>query len=212
MRYGGHHEETSVEILDPMGRVFYRASGRDNESMHVAWVDLSTRIGQPIQIRLRDEHSGHWGHVNFDDFRFHRDDPIVREKAQVSMSKSAVRGKLPEEAAAAMTVPEGFHVDLIAAEPDLHQPIQFTIDAQGRLWVVEAFAYPQRRKDEDARDTILVFEDTDENGSYDKPFCRVSIIVPAFNIGCNSSGNSSFEVDLTETTTKSTSPISFASR
>ena len=165
---GGHHDETSVEILDPMGRVFYRASGRDNEAMHVAWVDLSTRIGQPIQIRLRDEHSGHWGHVNFDDFRFHRDDPIVREKAQISMSKSAVRGKLPEEAAEAMTVPEGFHVDLIAAEPDLHQPIQFTIDAQGRLWVVEAFAYPQRRKDEDARDTILVFEDTDEDGSYDK--------------------------------------------
>ena len=165
---GGHHDETSVEILDPMGRVFYRASGRDNEAMHVAWVDLSTRIGQPIQIRLRDEHSGHWGHVNFDDFQFHRDDPIVREKAQVSMSKSAVRGKLPEEAAEAMTVPEGFHVDLIAAEPDLHQPIQFTIDAQGRLWVVEAFAYPQRRKDEDAKDTILVFEDTDEDGSYDK--------------------------------------------
>lgn len=165
---GGHHESTSVEILDLMGRVFYRASGRDDEAMHVAWVDLSTRIGQPIQIRLRDEHGGHWGHINFDDFRFHRDDPTVREKAQLSMQKSAVRGKLPEEAAQAMTVPEGFHVDLIAAEPDLHQPIQFTIDAQGRLWVVEAFAYPQRRKDEDARDTILVFEDTDEDGSYDK--------------------------------------------
>ena len=44
---GGHHEDTSVELLDPLGRVFYRASGKDDETMHVRWVDLSGRVGQP---------------------------------------------------------------------------------------------------------------------------------------------------------------------
>ncbi len=165
---GGHHDDTCVELLDPLGRVFYRASGKDDETMHVRWVDLSGRVGQPMQIRLQDKQTGHWGHINFDDFRFHTDDAIVREKATRGMQQGAIRGKLAEEAAQAMTVPEGFHVDLIAAEPDLHQPIQFTIDAKGRMWVVEAYAYPQRRKDEDAHDTILVFEDTDQDGSYDK--------------------------------------------
>jgi hypothetical protein len=32
-----------------------------------------------------------------------------------------------------MTVPEGFTVDVIAAEPDLHQPIALTIDARAAL-------------------------------------------------------------------------------
>jgi len=165
---GGHHSDTCVELLDVMGRVFYRASGRDDENMHVQWVDLRERMGQPISIRLQDQQTGHWGHVNFDDFRFHHETEEVLRRAVQGMESSAVRGKLPEEAAEAMTVPEGFSVDLIAAEPDLHQPIQFTIDEKGRIWVVEAYAYPQRRLDEEAHDTILVLEDTNGDGNFDK--------------------------------------------
>ena len=41
-----------------------------------------------------------------------------------------------------MTVPEGFAVTLFAAEPDVVQPIAFTIDPKGRLWVVENYSYP----------------------------------------------------------------------
>jgi hypothetical protein len=44
-----------------------------------------------------------------------------------------------------MFVPEGFSVDVIAAEPNLHQPMAFTFDAKGRLWVVEGHSYPQKR-------------------------------------------------------------------
>ena len=51
----------------------------------------------------------------------------------------------PEEARAKMTVPEGFSVDLIAAEPDIVQPIAFCWDARGRIWVVEGMTYPTRR-------------------------------------------------------------------
>ena len=48
----------------------------------------------------------------------------------------------PSEAANRITVPPGFRVTLFAAEPDVVQPIAFTIDHRGRLWVVENYSYP----------------------------------------------------------------------
>jgi len=77
-------------------------------------------------------------------------------------------GLPPEKAAAAMTVPEGFDVKLFAAEPDVQQPIAFCLDDRGRLWVAEAYSYPVRRSDKDARDRILIFEDSDGDGQFDK--------------------------------------------
>ena len=41
-----------------------------------------------------------------------------------------------------MTVPEGFKVTLFAGEPDVHQPIALCLDDRGRLWVAEAYSYP----------------------------------------------------------------------
>ena len=77
-------------------------------------------------------------------------------------------GLPPEKAAAAMTVPEGFVVTLFAGEPDVHQPIALCLDDRGRLWVAEAYSYPIRRSDKEAKDRILIFEDTDGDGKFDK--------------------------------------------
>ena len=57
-------------------------------------------------------------------------------------------------------LPEGFEAELIAGEPDLHQPIAFTFDDRGRLWVVEAHSYPQKRPDGEGLDKIIILEDT----------------------------------------------------
>jgi putative membrane-bound dehydrogenase-like protein len=70
-------------------------------------------------------------------------------------------GLPPEKAAAAMWVPEGFSVKLLAAEPAVQQPIAMCFDDRGRLWVVECYAYPSKVPAAEARDRILVFEDTD---------------------------------------------------
>ena len=43
----------------------------------------------------------------------------------------------PKEAPGKMTVPPGFKVTLFAGEPDVVQPIAFTFDDRGRMWVVE---------------------------------------------------------------------------
>jgi len=74
----------------------------------------------------------------------------------------------PAEAPARMTVPEGFSVTLFAAEPDVVQPIAFTIDPKGRLWVVENYSYPIWLRGPQGKDRILIFEDADGDGHFDR--------------------------------------------
>ncbi|MEZ5301780.1 MAG: family 16 glycoside hydrolase [Verrucomicrobiales bacterium] len=65
------------------------------------------------------------------------------------------KGGLPaDQAAALMAVPDGFNVRVIAAEPDVRQPVALAIDPRGRLWVAEAFSYPTRRPDGEGKDRI----------------------------------------------------------
>lgn len=73
----------------------------------------------------------------------------------------------PAEAAATMTLPEGFRATLFAGEPDVVQPIAFTFDDRGRLWVVECFSYPNWVKEGPGRDRIVIFEDKDGDGRFD---------------------------------------------
>jgi putative membrane-bound dehydrogenase-like protein len=82
-----------------------------------------------------------------------------------------------------MTVPPGFHVSLFAGEPDVVQPIAFTFDDRGRLWVAECFSYPNWQLDwqKGGRDRILIFEDSKGTGHFDN--CKVF-----WDKGCNISG------------------------
>jgi len=70
------------------------------------------------------------------------------------------------QAAATMRVPEGFRATLFAGEPAVRQPIGFCLDDRGRLWVAEAYNYPNHG----ARpgDRIVILEDTDGDGRHDK--------------------------------------------
>lgn len=49
----------------------------------------------------------------------------------------------PEEARAKMSVPEGYEVRCFAHEPMVQNPVAMTWDHRGRLWVVEAYEYPE---------------------------------------------------------------------
>lgn len=69
------------------------------------------------------------------------------------------------EAAARFKLPPGFKATLFAGEPDLVQPIAFTFDDRGRLWVCENYSYPGWSAE--AKDRVLIFEDTDGDGTFD---------------------------------------------
>ena len=76
----------------------------------------------------------------------------------------------PEDAQKKFTVPPGFKVSLFAHEPDVRQPIAITTDSRGRLWVAECYSYDDRNNNYSAnqRDRIVVYEDTDHDGRFDK--------------------------------------------
>ncbi|HEY8504333.1 MAG TPA: hypothetical protein VIL46_07100, partial [Gemmataceae bacterium] len=50
-------------------------------------------------------------------------------------------GYAPDEAARRMTVPDGFRVKLVAAEPVVRQPVAIDFDERGRLWVMQYLQY-----------------------------------------------------------------------
>lgn len=74
------------------------------------------------------------------------------------------------DAAASFQLPEGFRVTVFAAEPDVRQPIGMTTDPLGRLWVVENFTYAEAQAGfaTNLNDRILIFEDTDLDGRFDR--------------------------------------------
>ncbi len=133
-------------------------------------IDLAKHMGQEMFIRLVDTSSGGWGHINFDNFRFHAADPKVppRQNAPAPPDSYKYAGLPPDKAAEVMTVPEGFEVKLFAGEPDVKQPIALCLDDRGRLWVAEAYTYPVRAPEGKGKDRIVIFEDTKGNGHFDK--------------------------------------------
>ena len=87
--------------------------------------------------------------------------------ASVWAVEEEVDAPLPaDQAAKSMVVPDGFHVTLFAAEPHVQQPIGFCTDDRGRLWVAEAFNYPNHGTR--PGDRILILEDTNSDGQFDK--------------------------------------------
>jgi putative membrane-bound dehydrogenase-like protein len=75
----------------------------------------------------------------------------------------------PEESLKRLKVPEGWEVKVFAAEPDIINPISFTVDEKGRLWVVECYEYPKRTpKGQKPRDRIKILEDTTGEGRADR--------------------------------------------
>ena len=83
----------------------------------------------------------------------------------------------PEEAIEAMTVPPGFAVELVAAEPDIVNPIAMAFDDRGRIWVTESLEYP-RKEAGLGRDRVKVLEDTDGDGRAD----TITVFADGLNI------------------------------
>ena len=175
---GGNLPGTRVELVRAdTGAVFFKVTGYQSETLRPVVADLREQAGREIFIRLVDEETGGWGHLNFDDFKLYAARPRWPDELDPArltgnplppMDVVKFAGLSPEDAVKAMTLPPGFRATLFAGEPDVKQPIAFAQDHRGRLWVAEAYTYPVRAPEGQGKDRILVFEDTKGDGHFDK--------------------------------------------
>lgn len=201
---GGDTQATRVEIIRPARgdakeMVVFTAIGEQKEQMRRVVADLQKLRGEQIAVRLVDESRGGWGHLNFDDFRFHDQPPAPVETTAAwrTIQNPVLQHLVPNPApkaknetaagktTAQMFVEPGFSVDVVAAEPDLHQPMAFAFDAKGRLWVVEGHCYPQKRPAGEGLDRILIFADDDGDGTFEnrKVFMEGLNLVSGMEVG-----------------------------
>src|SRR5437763_10743553 len=71
----------------------------------------------------------------------------------------------PREALKRMAVPPGFHVELVAAEPEIVNPIAMAFDDRGRIFVTESVEYP-RKSAGPGRDRVKIIEGLDGTDGY----------------------------------------------
>ena len=74
----------------------------------------------------------------------------------------------PEASQKHIQVPKGFETVLFASEPEIINPIAFSWDEKGRLWVVQSMDYPHGLENEVGGDRITICEDLDGDGHADK--------------------------------------------
>jgi putative membrane-bound dehydrogenase-like protein len=76
----------------------------------------------------------------------------------------------PAETAAGLAMPPGFKANVCVSEPDVQNPISMCWDSKGRLWIAESYTYAERaiRFELKLRDRILIFEDVNHDGVFDK--------------------------------------------
>ena len=73
----------------------------------------------------------------------------------------------PEVSLTRIRLPHGFRATLFAGEPDIRRPLGFDLDDRGRLWVIENYSHPIW-KEGPGQDRIVILEDTDHDGQFDK--------------------------------------------
>ena len=182
---GDHHEPWTWVRNEGKGRVFYTAWGHDQRTWgHPGFHNLVERgirwaAGRdpaaagpyvdhptmntlpegleaftfvPAKVPAYDASSSKWG-------------------AQLEPKQEMQAPLSPEESRKHALVPEGFHVDLVAAEPTIEaKPLAMAFDANGRLFVAESLDYPNELVlpgDGEGHDRIVRLDDTDGDGLVD---------------------------------------------
>lgn len=105
--------------------------------------------------------------LNADD-RFTPSEPITSPEL-FGQTIRATNHRSPAEELAGFHVPDGFEVDLIAAEPNILKPMNMAFGKGGKLWVTQSTQYPFPAKSDEApaKDSIAVLEDRDDDGVFE---------------------------------------------
>lgn len=88
----------------------------------------------------------------------------------------------PEESVKTLYLPEGYHVELVASEPMIKEPVAIAWDGNGRMYVAEMLTYMQDADatgEQEPISRISLLEDTDHDGKMDKSTVFIdSLLLP----------------------------------
>ena len=137
--------------------------------------------------------------------------PAASGAGEIVLATDAPKPLEPEASRKLFRVPEGFHVELVAAEPHLADPVAMAFDARGRILVCEIHAYnlegyydvvelnktgvldkavrripanPDaiRRAEKEQYGTVKLLEDTDGDGRVDRSTVLADRLPPCYGL------------------------------
>ena len=78
----------------------------------------------------------------------------------------------PEQSMRTFSMPPGYRVELVAAEPLIQDPVVIDFDADGRIWAIEMTTFQPEddlagEKEREPKSRVVVLEDTDDDGRAD---------------------------------------------
>lgn len=110
-----------------------------------------------------------------------RDAPGAKQVDPIPIDKIPPQPVLsPEESLRAFKLQPGFHIELVASEPLVHDPIAMQFAPDGKLWVVEMSDYMPNVDgvgEDKPLGKIVVLESTHNDGHYDKRVVFVEHLV-----------------------------------
>ncbi len=101
---------------------------------------------------------------------FAQEEPAT-EREPDAKKMATVQPLAPKDAIAALELPAGYHLELVASEPMIHEPAVVAWDGNGRMYVAEMRTYMQDIDGTGAHEPvsrISLLDDTDGDGRMDK--------------------------------------------
>ncbi len=170
--HDGEYEPWTWVRKQGKGRVFYTASGHDERTWNqtgyhellaggIRWAAGRTNDDSPP---LQYEEST----VGLPNYQ-----PKQGWGKEGSRITQVQKPLSPADSMKHFHLPEGFHVELFAAEPEIVKPIAMSFDERGRLWIAESTDYPntiEQHPEREGSDKILVCDNTQSPNVADHKF------------------------------------------
>jgi putative heme-binding domain-containing protein len=73
--------------------------------------------------------------------------------------------RTPQDEQKALHLPSGFEIQLVAAEPEIHKPLNLAFDDHGRLWITDTLEYPfPKPEGTRGRDSVKILSEFQPDG------------------------------------------------
>jgi putative heme-binding domain-containing protein len=90
---------------------------------------------------------------------------VARSENKPDPNVAGTPHRTPEEERKLFRLPPGFDIQLVAAEPDIHKPLNLAFDDRGRLWVTDTVEYPfPPPEGQKSRDSVKILDDFAADG------------------------------------------------